>query len=320
MTEDATRTPGTAHSPDTAPSAGITRATGPLAGWRVLVPRPTAGASPAVMALAAAGAVADVVPLIATVPPQDTAPLDDTLLALGAGWYRWLAVTSAAAVPVLEQRAAAAGRTLADLVRDGGAQVAAVGPGTARALEAAGLDVALTARPSTAEHLVAAWPSVESARDSSSAAPSADPSSAEPSADSAAATIPPTRPARVLFPRGDLAAPTLADGLRARGWQVDDVVAYRTVPADPPPPEIREAWHDGTIRAALLTSASTVRELVTRLGAPPSGTLLVAIGPTTAAEAHRHGLTLAATATEQTMTGLVSALQIAAHAARKEQQ
>jgi len=308
MTEDATRTPGTAHSPDTAPSAGITRATGPLAGWRVLVPRPTAGASPAVMALAAAGAVADVVPLIATVPPQDTAPLDDTLLALGAGWYRWLAVTSAAAVPVLEQRAAAAGRTLADLVRDGGAQVAAVGPGTARALEAAGLDVALTARPSTAEHLVAAWPSVESAADSSSAAPSS------------AATTPPTRLARVLFPRGDLAAPTLADGLRARGWQVDDVVAYRTVPADPPPPEIREAWHDGTIRAALLTSASTVRELVTRLGAPPSGTLLVAIGPTTAAEAHRHGLTLAATATEQTMTGLVSALQIAAHAARKEQQ
>ncbi|MBD8058121.1 uroporphyrinogen-III synthase [Cellulomonas sp. JH27-2] len=307
MTEDVTRTPGTAHSggtphpadtarsADTAHSPGITRATGALAGWRVLVPRPTAGASPAVMALAAAGAVADVVPLIATVPPQDTAPLDDALLALGAGWYPWLAVTSAAAVPVLEQRAAAAGRTLADLVVDGGARVAAVGPGTARALEAAGLDVALTARPSTAEQLVASWPSIESS----------------------AGTTPRTRPARILFPRGDLAAPTLADGLRARGWQVDDVVAYRTVPADPPPREIVEAWRDGTIRAALLTSASTVRELVTRLGAPPSGTLLVAIGPTTAAEAHRHGLTLAATAPEQTMTGLVSALEAAA---RKEQQ
>jgi len=291
MTEGTPSTPATTPSstdglradaarPDAAPP------TGPLTGWRVLVPRPTAGVSPAVVALAAVGAVADVVPLIATVPPQDTAPLDDTLLALGAGWYRWLAVTSAAAVPILEQRAAAAGRTLADVVRDGDARVAAVGPGTARALEAAGLGVSLTARPSTAAQLVAQWPSTPASSDD--------------------------RPPRVLFPRGDLAAPTLADGLRTRGWQVDDVVAYRTVPADPPPQEIVDAWRDGTIRAALLTSASTVRELVTRLGAPPSGTLLVAIGPTTAAEAHQHGLTLAATATEQTMTGLVSALQQAA--------
>lgn len=265
----------------------MTAPAGPLAGWRVLVPRPAAGVSPAAVALAAAGAEAVVVPLVETVPPDDPTPLDDVLLALGAGWYGWLVVTSQAAVPVLGQRAALAGRTLAGIVADAGVHVAAVGPGTARALREAGVTPALVpAGESTARALVAAWPALPA-----------------PGVDGA------TGPAqRVLFPRGDLAAPTLADGLRARGWQVDDVVAYRTVPAAPPSAEVRAAWADGSIGAALLTSASTVRELVAQLGAPPAGTALVAIGPTTAAEVERLGLPLAGVAREQTMTGLVAAL------------
>ena len=78
----------------------------------------------------------------------------------------------------------------------------------------------------------------------------------------------------------------------------------RTGPCRPPPPpaEVREAWADGTIRAALLTSASTVRELAARLGPPPTTTLMIGIGPSTAAEAARLGLPLAGIATEQTMT------------------
>ena len=112
----------------------------------------------------------------------------------------------------------------------------------------------------------------------------------------------------MLFPRGDLAATTVTDGLRARGWEVTDVVAYRTIAAAPPPPEVREAWADGSIRAALLTSASTVRELATHLGTPPPSTLLIGIGPSTAAEAARLGLPLAGIATEQTMLGMVDAL------------
>ena len=250
----------------------------PLTGWRVLVPRPTAGRSPAVVALAAAGAEAVVVPLIETTAPQDTTSLDDALLALEAGWYDWLAVTSAAAVQILVER----GLTLK------GARVAAVGPGTARALREAGIMVDLVpSGRSTAQSLVEQFPA-------------------------------PSGRGRVLFPRGDLAAPTLADGLRASGWQVDDVVAYRTVSAQAPSAEIREAWVDGTIRGALLTSASTVRELNTQLGPPPTSTLLVGIGPTTAAEAARLGLPLAGVATEQTMTGLVDALAKAASTAMPE--
>ncbi|CAM5786529.1 uroporphyrinogen-III synthase [Cellulomonas persica] len=273
----------------------MSRQPGPLAGWRVLVPRPTAGQSAAAVALAAAGATAELVPLIAIEPPPETGPLDDALLALGAGWYRWLVVTSGAAVPVLDDRAEAGGRTLASLVADGRVQVAAVGPGTARALSDAQVTAALTPRgASTGANLAAQWPT---------------PASADAGED---------RPPRVLFARGDLAASTVADGLRARGWQVDEVVAYRTVTAPPPPDDVRDAWRTGEIRAALLTSASTVRSLVEHLGAPPTGTLLVAIGPTTADEARRLGLTLTATADEQTMGGLVAALARAAARADEE--
>jgi uroporphyrinogen-III synthase/uroporphyrinogen III methyltransferase/synthase len=250
----------------------------PLSGWRVLVPRPSAGRSPAEVALAAAGAEAVVVPLIETVPPEDPTELDDALLALESGWYGWLVVTRQAAVPVLADRASETAGSLTQLLADGHVRVAAIGPGTARALREVGVEPDLVPRgPSTSHALVDAWPA-------------------------------PTEPARVLFPRGDLAATTVTDGLRRRGWDVTDVVAYRTVSAAPPPDDVREAWTDGTIRAALLTSASTVRELAARLGTPPTSTLLIGIGPSTAAEAARLGLPLAGVATEQTMLGMVDAL------------
>ena len=250
----------------------------PLSGWRVLVPRPTGGHSPAVVALAAVGAEAVVVPLIETVPPEDPTELDDALLALESGWFGWLVVTSAATVPVLVDRAQESAGSLTQLLADGQVRVAAVGPGTARALREVGIEPdLLPLGRSTSRGLVEAWP-------------------------------PLTEPARVLFPRGDLAAPTITDGLRACGWDVTDVVAYRTVPAAPPPADVREAWADGTIHAALLTSASTVRELAARMGPPPSSTLMIGIGPSTAAEAARLGLPLAGIATEQTMLGMVDAL------------
>ncbi len=300
----------------------------PLAGWRVLVPRPTAGQSGAAVALAAAGAEPVLVPLIAIDPPADTGRVDDALLALGAGWYRWLVVTSGAAVPVLDTRATATGRPLATLVADGTVQVAAVGPGTARALRDAGVGTDLTPRgPSTGANLAAQWPPAPGQHGRTDPhdgylqhgprhhAPTAGhpPTADHPADHPTDHPADGTRPARVLFARGDLAASTVADGLRARGWQVDEVVAYRTVPAPPPPDDVRDAWRTGALHAALLTSASTVRALVEHLGPPPPGTLLVAIGPTTAAEVRRLGLPLAATADEQTMAGLVAALVAAAH-------
>ncbi len=258
-------------------------ATGPLAGRTVLVPRETPGPDPLVIALHAAGARPQVVPLIQTVPPLDPTELDDSLLALEVGYYGWLGVTSAAAVPVLADRAEETGHTLPDLLAD--VQVAAVGGSTARALREAGVRVDLVpVGRSSAAALLAAWP----------------PAGPEPS--------------RVLLPLGDLAAPTLADGLTAHGWPVDVVVTYRTVPGPAPEPEVRDAWTAGAFDAVLLTSGSTARNLLTMLGAPPPGTLVCCIGDSTAAEARRAGLPVHAVAHDQTPGGLVAALAAAAAA------
>src|SRR4029078_12044657 len=45
---------------------------------------------------------------------------------------------------------------------------------------------------------------------------------------------------RILLPRADIATETLAAGLTERGWEVDDVTAYRTRGAAPPPAGTRD--------------------------------------------------------------------------------
>lgn len=258
--------------------------TGPLTGLRVLVPRETTGPDPLVIALSAAGADPWVVPLIQTVPPHDPTDLDDALLALEVGYYGWVAVTSAAAVPVLVDRAEETGHDLADLLA--GVRVAAVGGSTARALREVGVRVDLVpVGRSSALTLLAAWP---------------------PAGES---------PARVLLPLGDLASPTLADGLAAHGWPVDVVVTYRTVPGPAPEAPVRAAWDAGEVDAVLLTSGSTARNLLTMLGAPQAGTLVCCIGESTAAEARRAGIAVDAVAADQTPGGLVAALAAAVAAA-----
>lgn len=288
------------------------RLTGPLTGTRVLVPRADDGADPLVIALRAAGAEPVPVALIQTVPPEDPTDLDDLLLALGSGWYTWLAITSAAAVPVLVDRAEEVGTPLAELVR--GTRVAAVGPATARALRAEGVEVDLVpSGPSSAATLLAVWPALPPA---AAGTPAPDPSalpSPRPSPDDAVPAHDPEPdhehdPGRVLVPHADLAAPTLTTGLRARGWEVDDVVAYRTVRGPDPDPGVHADWTAGRVDAVLLTSGSTARNLLDLLGEPPAGTLVCCIGPSTAAEAARVGLRVDAVAEEQTPTGLVAAL------------
>jgi uroporphyrinogen-III synthase len=103
---------------------------------------------------------------------------------------------------------------------------------------------------------------------------------------------------RVLVVRGDLADAELAVALRARGAEVDDVVAYRTREA----PEssrrlLRQAAAGGAIAAVVFTSGSTVRGLVT-LGRDESIDVLsipsVCIGPETADEARAAGFRILA--------------------------
>ena len=115
-----------------------------------------------------------------------------------------------------------------------------------------------------------------------------------------AAELPVAHGDRVLLVRGDLADQELAVALRARGAEVDDVVAYRTREA----PEdsrvlLRRAMADGPIDAVVFTSGSTVRGLVALARAETldvASIPSVCIGPGTAAEARNAGFSVMAVA------------------------
>ena len=95
---------------------------------------------------------------------------------------------------------------------------------------------------------------------------------------------------RVLLPRADIATDVLVDGLIELGWDVEDVVAYRTVRAAPPSPEIRDMIKTGGFDAVCFTSSSTVKNLVGIAGKPHTRTIIACIGPMAAQTAREHGL------------------------------
>jgi len=95
---------------------------------------------------------------------------------------------------------------------------------------------------------------------------------------------------RVFLPRADIATETLVAGLAELGWEIDDVTAYRTVRAAPPPAPTREAIKGGKFDAVVFTSSSTVRNLVGIAGKPHTATVIACIGPATARTAQEHGL------------------------------
>jgi len=103
---------------------------------------------------------------------------------------------------------------------------------------------------------------------------------------------------RVLVVRGDLADGGLAIALRARGAEVDDIVAYQTREAPASSRSLlRGALMDGPIDAVVFTSGSTVRGLVAlarAVSVDVSSIPSVCIGPQTAADARSAGFSVLA--------------------------
>ena len=248
------------------------RLAGPLAGWRVLVPRPIDRAGELVAALRAVGAEAVVVELISTAPPVDLACFDLRLGELSRGSFDWVAFTSAAAVATVLDRSSSLGLTplVATTTR-----VAAVGPATSSALLAAGLSVdLLPPTGGSAAALAEVWP-VAGAGES------------------------------VLLPRSDLALPLLPDALAAKGYRVEAVIAYRTV-VQPPSPSLAAQLSGGGFDAVLFTSPSTVSALA---GVPlPASTVLGAIGDPTTRALQATGRPVGFTAARPGTGGLVDGL------------
>ena len=287
----------------------------PLAGLRMVVCRPLEQAAELAERLEAAGAEPVSAPVIAVAdPPDGGAALRSALAGLRAG--DWLVVTSPNGAARVSEALADVGETLpggvgeappggvGEAPPDGvggtlfddpsgpvagdvgevppggvadGVRVAAIGPGTARAAAEAGLPVDLVPERSVAEGLVEAF-----------GAPSADGGSG-----------------RVVLARAEVARPALPDGLRAAGWEVDDVAAYRTVTQELTAEQRRQvAAADGVV----FTSSSTVDRLVDAVGTDAVPPLVVSIGPATSATAAFYDLTVTVEASDHTIEGAVEAL------------
>jgi hydroxymethylbilane synthase len=116
---------------------------------------------------------------------------------------------------------------------------------------------------------------------------------------------------RVLVIRGDLAGPSLAERLRSRGADVDDVVAYRTVEAPATSRSLlRQAIAEGPVHAVVFTSGSTVRglrSLAQSAGVDVLTIPAVCIGPETASEARQAGFQVIGVASSQDADALAAA-------------
>jgi uroporphyrinogen III methyltransferase/synthase len=251
----------------------------PLFGWRVLVPRTKDQAGSVSERLRAYGAVPEEVPTIAVEPPRTPQQMERAVKGLVTGRYQWVAFTSVNAVRAVREKLEEYGL---DARAFAGVKVAAVGEQTARALLDFGIKPDLVPDgEQSGEGLAAAWQPYDSLSDPIN---------------------------RVLLPRADIATEALVARLNELGWETEDVTAYRTVRAAPPPAPIREAIKGGGFDAVLFTSSSTVRNLIGIAGKPHAVTVIAVIGPQTAKTAAEFGLRVDVKAPKPSATGLVDAL------------
>jgi len=247
----------------------------PLFGSTVAVTRARAQASALSARLRGLGAEVVEAPAIRIVPRP---PEDGELEAAVGGIedYALVCLTSPNGAELLLDALARAGRDARALA---GATVAAIGPGTARALAARGIRADVVPERSIAEALVESLAGVA------------------------------VEGRRVLVARAAEARDVLPEALRDRGAHVEVVALYDTVP-EPLSPQALEGL--GRADYVTFTASSTVDALLVALDAAgvsfPAGARVVSIGPVTSATARERGLDVAVEADRHDIDGLVSAL------------
>jgi uroporphyrinogen III methyltransferase/synthase len=179
--------------------------------------------------------------------------------------YDWIVFTSANGVDRFFE-------VVPDTRALGGTKVAAIGPGTAAALASYRVVADLVPPEFVAESLVDVFPS---------------------------------GPGRVLLARAAVAREVLPDALRAAGWDVEIVEAYRTETAAVDADRLDAA---AGADAITFTSPSTVERYLEQAGRERVPKVVACIGPITAAAAARLGLEVDVVAEVHTAGGLVDAL------------
>ncbi|MGH9348064.1 MAG: uroporphyrinogen-III C-methyltransferase [Vicinamibacterales bacterium] len=254
----------------------------PLFGKRVLVTRPREQAAELCDALAMLGAEAIEAPMIRITAPDDPAPLQDA--ASRAGEFDWIIFTSGHAVQAFMEALLAGDQDVRALK---GPKLCTVGTSTAEKLTAFGLKVDLVPSEFRAEGVVQAL-----------------------------AARGPLRGSRVLFPRGDLAREVIGDELRQAGAEVTEVVAYRTLIAEPQREgelDIYGMLLERKIDVVTFTSGSAVRNFAKVYGEEQAADLLrsvdvAVIGPVTAQAAEQLGIRVSIQPGTYSIPALVDAI------------
>ena len=215
---------------------------------------------------------------VGSLPPQDPAPLNRALDNLES--YQWVIFTSANGVVFFMKKLQERGID----IRSVQGRLAALGPGTGKALAGYGLNVAFTPEEYRAEALL----------------------------DGLLGMITPG--SRVLLPRAAEARNVLPDGLRAGGMRVDVAPSYRTVPGGAKYKKVlQEVLTQGQVDYLTFTSSSAIRNFKGLFDEEELASLfarsrVACIGPVTASTAASAGVKVDLVAEEYTIDGLLEAI------------
>jgi uroporphyrinogen III methyltransferase/synthase len=257
----------------------------PLHGRRIVVTRARAQASGLAAILRNLGAEVVELPAIRIEPRIESEEVRRAVASIGE--YALICLTSPNGVKLLFDALAAAPRTAADdpdfsggggldARALAGATVAAIGPGTRRALARHGIAADVTPERFVAEALVEALAGVE------------------------------VEGRRVLVARAAEARDVLPNALRERGAEVDVVALYETVREEPDADAVAAAQSADYVT---FTSSSTVTNLTAALGDRfPAGARIVSIGPVTSDTARAAGLEVDIEAEQHDIDGLLAGL------------
>ncbi len=244
----------------------------PLAGKRIAVTRPAAQAGRLLDGVRRMGGEPLSCPTIRLVEPADPAPLRAVVRALSG--YDWVAFTSANGVNRFLDVLNGLG-----LEWPVGPKVAAIGPATAAAARARGVDPDLMPSVYVDEAVAEALIGHGGLKGS-----------------------------RVLLPRAAGARDILRQLLEAEGARVDEVATYEARPDDEGIARLRESLAREEIDMVMFTAASTVEHLVDAVGTNLGRARVAVIGPITEAAAERLGIQVDVIAEEYTADGLLRAI------------
>lgn len=242
----------------------------PLLGKRIMITRPERQSAGLRAKLEELGAVTELVPAVDIAPPIDPEPLKSAIRNLGE--YDWLVLTSVNGVEAVRTQTDSLGIRIEGFPN---LKIAAIGPATAAALSTWYRSPDLVPDEYVSEAIATALPNINGKR--------------------------------FLLARADLARKDLAQTLRSRGAEVDEVTAYRIVRnseaklPDPIPDAITFTSAEVARATYDLLKKHGKEDWMNRCG-------LFCIGPITAAALQELGFEATAVAAEYDNDGLVAAL------------